>query len=170
MRDDASYATRLDLAAALARGVGVELGVAEGAFSEALLSGVPGLDRLYSIDRWSDPWHDDEEMLRARRRLARFGERSRVLRATFEEAARQFPDGAFDFIYVDGYAHTGQDGGATLRDWWPKLRAGGVFAGHDYCAAYPQTIAAVDAFARDRGLVINVTGEADYPSWWTVKL
>jgi len=40
----------------------------------------------------------------------------------------------------------GNEGGATLDDWWPKVRAGGNFAGHDYSAAWPPNVEAVDAF------------------------
>jgi hypothetical protein len=78
-------------------------------------------------------------------------------------------------IYIDGYAHTGQEGGQTLRDWWPKLAPGGVFAGHDYdLAAYPQTVCAVNDFILEmdrRGirLHLQVIDEKPHPSWWIVK-
>tara|TARA_Y100000389_G_C17052243_1_gene313332 strand:+ start:118 stop:318 length:201 start_codon:yes stop_codon:yes gene_type:complete len=43
-----------------------------------------------------------------------------------------FPDDFFDFIYVDGYAHTGEENGKTFFDWWPKLKQNGIFSGDDY--------------------------------------
>lgn len=159
-------ATREELAA-LASGVGVELGVAAGDYSVLLLQRGK-LDLLYSIDRWSDH-HDDREMQRARKRLAHFGERSRVIHANFSDAVGQFEDGTFDFLYIDGYAHTGQENGETLRQWWPKLKAGGIFAGHDYCRQYPLTVRAVDDFAREHGLSVHVTSEHEFPSWMAVK-
>ncbi len=165
--------TREDLADMIPDGgVAIELGVAKGDYSVALLERNPGIRILYSIDRWSDH-HDDAEYRSAFRRLSAFGERSMVLRLTFEQAVHEFSDGVFDFIYVDGYAHTGQEGGRTLDDWWPKLKVGGIFAGHDYSARWPLTVKAVDAFVRERGLNLNVTDEVErgkiYRSWWVRK-
>ena len=54
--------------------------------------------------------------------------------------------GYFDFIYIDAYAGSGQDNGKILNDWWPKLKSGGIFAGHDYDVKWPATIQAVDQF------------------------
>lgn len=45
--------------------------------------------------------------------------------------ATRFPSNYFDFIYVDArhdYKGVLQD----IRQWWPKLRNGGIMAGHDY--------------------------------------
>lgn len=158
----------------MAEGVGVELGVAGGAFSDVLLT-VGKLSRLYSVDRWSDH-HDEAEMERAKLLLAKHGARSCVIRCTFAEATECFGPSSLDFIYLDGYAHTGQDGGKTLEDWYPKLRSGGIFAGHDYSQRFPLTIKAVDEFAARVGAIVNVTdgnpsgGAFDSdPSWWWRK-
>lgn len=159
--------SRKDLAAALARGVAVELGVASGAFSQVILQ-QSAVARLYSIDRWSDH-HDPGEYLRACERLATFGRRSIVLRLSFAEALPLFQDAFFDFIYIDGYAHLGQENGRTLHDWWPKLKPGGIYAGHDYHPGFPKTIQEVDAFSSACGLAIHLTQEPKFPSWWLCK-
>ena len=65
-------------------GVGIELGVAAGYFSDALLR-CSRLKRLFSIDAWADH-HDSEEYLLAVRRLAKHGNRSVVLRMFFNDA------------------------------------------------------------------------------------
>lgn len=153
-------------------GTAIELGVAAGLFSDQLLSGGPGFT-LVSVDRWSDH-HDDAEYRMALRLLSRHGERSRVFRRTFDEALELFVDGRFDFVYIDGYAHTGQEGGKTLRDWWPKLKPGGIFAGHDYSHQYPDTVKAVDEFMEsigrgEPGNMFEQTLGDELPSWWFVK-
>lgn len=150
-------------------GEGVELGVAGGLYSAAILRN-PAVSRLWSIDRWSDH-HGLSEYLRAAYLLAIAGNgRCVPLRMTFEEAAPLIRPASLDFIYIDGYAHTGQDGGKTLEQWWPKLKPGGIFSGHDYAPKWRRTIEVVDAFARDRGFRVNVTGGGDeFPSWWVVK-
>lgn len=168
---------RSDLATLVPRGgVGIELGVATGLFSSALLQSGAQIGCLYSIDRWSDH-HNVSEYFHACQLLRVYGERSVVLRAAFEEALPLFSDASVDFIYIDAYAHTGQEGGRILDQWWPKLKEGAVFAGHDYDPAWPATIEAVDAFAaaHQTGIAI-IPGDAQadrkterYASWWCRK-
>merc|ERR1712061_735008 len=45
--------------------------------------------------------------------------------------AQQFLDGSLDFVYLDA-RHDRQGVLEDLSAYWPKLRAGGVIAGHDY--------------------------------------
>jgi len=160
--------TRADLALFVPPGgTIIELGVAAGKFAELLCDRNPAM-RYIGIDRWSDH-HDQCEMINAQYRLAKF-DRVLLHRMTFTDALPHFDNASADLIYIDGYAHTGQEGGQTLRDWWPKLRPGGIFAGHDYDPEhYPQTVAAVDDFVREHGLAMNIIDEKPHPSWWLVK-
>lgn len=151
-------------------GIGLELGVASGYFSELILKN-DSVHRLYSIDRWSDH-HDDFEYILCNCRLSPFGTRSVVMRMDFSDAINHFPDNFFDFIYIDAYAHEGQQGGKLLDDWWPKLKQGGIFSGHDYDGKWPLTVEAVDRFASDVGRPIEVcpgvktqNKEDSYASW-----
>lgn len=189
--------TRKELAQHLFYGTGVELGVAGGTFSSVILQLHPPrpnycerpLGRkfselapdelrsmhimqgncLTSIDRWTEPHHDIKQYATALALLSIYGERSRVIRSSFTEALVLFPEGSLDFVYIDGYAHTGQEGGQTLREWWPKLKPGGIFSGHDYSPQFQPTIDAVDAFVREHDLRLNLTTEDALPSWWVVK-
>ena len=160
--------------------LGAEIGVAFGENAEQILS-TSNIQALILVDPWQyvhgeDPtgyadaikdWQGCHDY--CANKLRRFGDRARMIRATSEEAAKAIPDGALDFIYIDGYAHTGQDGGRTLADWWPKLKPGGMFAGHDYHPRYQPTIDVVDAFMASRGLQFGLTEEDELPSWWTIK-
>ncbi len=148
--------------------IAVELGVARGEFSDALLLRGPETMHLTSVDRWSDH-HDAAEEQFARGLLAQHGKRSAVLKATFDEALMMFPNNHFDFIYIDGYAHTGQENGQTLWRWWTKLKCGGIFAGHDYHPQWPETVAQVDRFIANMGHHMFTTPDDEFPSWWTVK-
>lgn len=154
------------LAAMRAR-VGIELGVARGGFSRTLNAG-HRFERFFCVDKWNDH-HGVKEKWECERRLAPFFPRIEIIRSSFAGALHRFVDGYFDFIYIDGYAHTGQDDGRTLQNWFPKLRAGGLFAGHDYCPEFPLTIAAVDALAKAAERTVQVTGEKSFPSWYFFK-
>ncbi|BCJ90372.1 hypothetical protein IZ6_11070 [Terrihabitans soli] len=172
-----SFERRIDIAKLIRPGwVGIELGVARGEFSEALLANAP-LKKLWSVDMWAgDRGHDLWEYLGARLRLLKFGGRSIVLKLRFDEALPRFPDNFFDFIYVDGYAHTGEDEGRTLRDWWPKLKAGGLFAGDDYSPRWPKVMQEVDVFAAEHDLSLmliepqsRANSMSKSPSWLAFK-
>lgn len=170
------FAGRIELTRLLASdGLGVEIGVAGGLFSDAILR-YSELKRLYSIDAWADH-HDDDEYLTCVRRLRKFGTRSVVMRMLFDDALMHFPDDSMDFVYIDAYAHTGQQDGKLLDDWWPKLKKGGLFSGHDYDDAWPLTVKAVDAFCARQGLKVAVVSpdfdqpfNEKYASWYVWKL
>ncbi|MCH7903464.1 MAG: class I SAM-dependent methyltransferase [Armatimonadetes bacterium] len=147
----------------------VELGVDRGTYSRLLLEkGKP--DMLWSIDRWGgDRGHDTARYVSAVKLLQPYASNNTVVRASFSEAVNLFQSESLDFIYVDGYAHTGQESGNTLSEWWPKVKPGGVMAGHDYHERWPENLAAVDRFAAEHGLSIHVTKEKEWPSWIIVK-
>jgi hypothetical protein len=155
--------------ASLFNGNAVELGVASGSFSKMILEN-GSCSRLWSIDRWSDH-HDISEYIKASNMLAGINPGvSLTMRMTFEEALPHFGDESLDAIYIDGYAHAGQEDGATLAGWWPKLKRGGLFAGHDYHPQWPKTIEAVDRFAAENGFEFKLTVESNgFPSWYGRK-
>ena len=162
------FATRADLALSVPPGgTMIELGVARGDFAVQLMDENP-MAVYIGIDRYSDH-HGEEEFRIAKGRIEAYGRRGVLVRATFQEAVEMFTDGINALVYLDGYAHTGQEGGRTLRDWWPKVRPGGIFAGHDYHPRYQATVDAVDAFGAEHGLALNIIEETPFPSWWVRK-
>ena len=44
----------------------------------------------------------------------------------------KFENGFFDFIYIDAL-HTYKSTKEDITNWYPKLKKGGIIAGHDYC-------------------------------------
>lgn len=58
-------------------------------------------------------------------------ERYELLKMKSDDAVSKFEDNSLDFVFIDGlheYEQTSRD----CRNYWPKLKIGGVFAGHDY--------------------------------------
>jgi hypothetical protein len=157
-------------------GVGIELGVAEADLSSELLSrGV--LKKLYGVDQYrGDRGHDAGQYARALDKTARFGSAYALMKMTFDEALNEFPDEFFDFVYIDGYAHTGQEGGHTIRTWYNKVRSGGVISGDDFSSHFPLVVKEVQAFADDEGLALSIlpfkrrtNWASHHPSWLCVK-
>lgn len=160
--------TRADLALFVPdNGLMIELGVAAGDFAVELIKANTRA-RYIGIDRWSDH-HDDQEMIYASQRINQARHDAAIIHSAFSDALRHISDHCADLIYIDGYAHTGQESGQTLDDWYPKLKHGGIFAGHDYCGKYQPTIDAVDSFVAKHGLTLNIVNDGDHPSWWVIK-
>ena len=68
--------------------------------------------RCYGIDLYEDH-HDTKEYVSALS-LVGIEENYSLLRMSFDDAIGLFEDNLFDFIYFDGYAHTGEEGGKTF--------------------------------------------------------
>ena len=154
-------------------GTGLELGVAGGKYSRAMCD-KSYLSKIYGIDRYTDH-HDEAEMLSMLNLLEdqiAIG-RYTFLRGSFESHLNSFNDETFDFIYIDGYACTGQDNGKTLDDWFCKLKPGGIFAGHDYHKKWRKTVNVVNAFANKNNLKLRILEDLekdyDFPSWYMFK-
>lgn len=144
----------------------VELGVAQGELSEALL-GTGLVGHLYSIDAWAgDRRHDYNEYAKTCQRLAPYSDHNTIMRMTFDEALDHFEDNSIDLVYVDGYAHTGQNNGKTIRDWYAKVKPGGIISGDDYNRRWQPTIDAVNKFISDYDLQLHILKCADPSSKW----
>ena len=157
--------------------IGLEVGVDTGQLSERFIK-LDHFSSFHSVDKWDDPAHSQRQYWAVTEKLMKYPE-SRVWRMTAQKFAELVPDDMFGFIYIDCYAHTGQNDGEVLDVLWPKLKPGGIFAGDDYDAkAFKLTVAAVDRFAASVSLGITVEngfiGENTismdgHPTWWIRK-
>lgn len=151
----------------------IELGVCKGEFAVEIIN--RGVAAYVGIDAWrGDRGHDRQQYLNALSTIQKAGQaqgvKTQVVRKSFEDAVRDFPADSADVVYIDGYAHTGQENGKTLRQWWRVVKPGGKLAGHDYCERWPKTVAQVDAFAASLNLPVRVAGVEDrFASWYIVK-
>jgi hypothetical protein len=153
--------------------IGVELGVAKGIFSSRMVdSGY--FSSFIGIDMYGDTYHDVGEYKEALGRIGLFSN-YKLLRMTFDEAYDLFEDESLDFIYIDGYAHNGEEGGQTIFNWSKKVKIGGVISGDDYHDDWPLVKEAVNEFVKSSGFILNLTSKIEdnpycnYPSWGVVK-
>mmetsp|Transcript_13458 Transcript_13458/g.54393 ORF Transcript_13458/g.54393 Transcript_13458/m.54393 type:complete len:249 (-) Transcript_13458:1704-2450(-) len=126
--------------------IGAELGVKEGFFARDTLKSWPGATEYVLVDVWATLGNyadvanmGDREVHyeSAIRETAPWKEKVRVCRNFTTVCVRNYPDNYFDYIYVDA-RHDRKGAALDLEEWWPKLKVGGIFAGHDYVAHGPQ--------------------------------
>jgi len=152
--------------------IGIELGVAGGVFSKRMVESGK-FKMFYGVDIYSDH-HDTREYLSALRHVG-IEANYKLLRMSFDDALSLFADDYFDFIYFDGYAHTGEEGGKSFIDWYRKVKTGGVIAGDDYHDDWPLVKWAVNTFVKALDAELSVTGLTEttnlshYPSWFFTK-
>lgn len=154
-------------------GTAVEVGVAEGNYSKVFLNLWPG--KYVMVDRWchiegyddvmNGPDSEHEERFRqAAAVAAQHAGRVQMLREDSLTAARKFHDRSLDFVYIDGdhsYAGCRRD----ILAWAPKVKVGGVLAGHDYYNLPPFEVR--KAVAVTCGGPCGITHEP-CPSWWVI--
>jgi hypothetical protein len=84
-----------------------------------------------------DQGKQDANYMHTRYILGAFAHKTEFCRNYTTSCVPNYPDGYFDFIYVDAL-HDFKGVYRDLTQWWPKLRAGGIFAGHDYVGTLGQ--------------------------------
>jgi len=122
---------------------GAEIGVQRGQFSAHVLTDWTSCEYFLLVDPWEQQdesytdsaninnLEQDTNYRETIRRMAFFGSVVDIQRTTSKEASLHVPDESLDFVYVDArhdYCSVKED----LELWWPKVRAGGFIAGHDF--------------------------------------
>jgi hypothetical protein len=82
------------------------------------------------------------EIVRKHADLSGLGHLVNLVRSRGQDLAKSYPDEGLDFVFIDS-AHTYEDTRSMLEAYLPKLRRGGVLAGHDHHTQYPGVIQAV---------------------------
>ena len=160
-------------------GHGAEIGVQQGRFAQEILRGWLG-EKLYLIDCWRqmpgyqdianvDPNQQLNHLAHTFMNVYEFGARATIIREFSLEAVKLFANASLDFVYLDS-DHSYEGVSADLQAWYPKIRPGGIFAGHDFldgvnsCGVFG-VASAVTEFAATIGRQIETTEEEDFPSW-----
>ena len=116
-----------------------EIGVRKGSNLFRLLRAKPEL--MVAVDIWKDDGdigHNDIGFAQVEldRQYASILDATKkypalqVLRMYSHEAAALFADGLFDYVYLDA-DHTYKAVKQDIAAWYPKVRSGGLLAGHD---------------------------------------
>lgn len=132
---------RIDLNKLLPKNpITAELGVAEGFFSTDILGRwSPKLH--YAVDNWgpiglfgdgafNQEWHNKNYQA-AVMRMNPFKDRLKILRGPTWHMSQHVPDNTLDLLYIDA-DHSYEGVKRDLEAWYPKVKPGGVIAGHDF--------------------------------------
>lgn len=117
-------------------GVGLEVGCHAGESTEMFAK---HFHTFHAVDPWS---HMGRVERAFDHRLAPYPHVQKW-KMTSREAAAHFDDASLDFVYLDAdhnYEFVRED----ILLWMPKIRKGGLLAGHDYCAQEHDVMKAVD--------------------------
>lgn len=155
-------------------GTGAEIGVQYGHFSLKITEFYTG--KLLCIDIWQG-----ESVYREAKTRLSDASKFQLYRGKSLEIAPLIPDNSLDFIYIDADHHYNAVK-ADLAAWVPKVRPGGIIAGHDYTVYDDiEVIPAVDDWCTETGYKIQVTNSKEdygypkgepghpFPTWWTIK-
>jgi hypothetical protein len=120
--------------------VGLEVGACRGENGSKFLEECPNIVHLDLIDPYT-AYSDvngtssqetlDKSKEISHKNLAAFGDRARIHVTTSQEFAKQISEKTYDYIFIDGnhsYPFVKDD----LFAFYPKMKSGGIFAGHDY--------------------------------------
>lgn len=160
-------------------GTGAEIGCAEGRFSSAILTAWKG-QRLYMVDPWENlsleeypQSHDQVDFgawYQSCLAISQRDPRATLIRKRSVQAAKDIANWSLDFVYIDA-AHDYRNVLQDMDAWFPKVKPGGLFCGHDFDDSLPpeshnEVVRAVIRWMRERGLCYTITR---CTSWWTVK-
>lgn len=121
----------------------VEVGVCRGALCRSLLKNCGDvIEEYWAIDPWvhmgaghgkSSRYTDERWETLYLRNCGRMLKHPQlhIIRSRSEDAVSVFDDGYFNLVYLDAN-HNYEGISLDIKLWMPKVRKGGIFAGHDY--------------------------------------
>jgi len=144
-----------------------EIGVAEGNFSKDILN--MGFERLYMVDNWAtiegvkgdgnfeQEWHD-KNFARAKEQTEPFFDKVVILRGLSAKMSEAVPDESLGLVYLDA-GHDYSSVWFDLKHWYPKLKKGGIMAGHDFVNPAYGVADAVADFVKSRNIEVHLIAE-----------
>lgn len=159
--------------------IGAEIGIERAVYSRCLLEQNPDLF-LYMIDPWMNyaGYRDhvsrekfEEMYVESVQQVKPFSHQ--IIRQTSVQASTLITNGSLDFVYIDGnhdFLNVTQD----LHYWTPKVKTGGVIAGHDFTRRKGNYINhvkdVIQAWTYSHGIKPWFVCKGDKsPSWFWIK-
>jgi hypothetical protein len=160
-------------------GAAAEIGCAYGGFAREVLARWKG-KAYHMVDPWAaqskEVYRENTEGVNYDGyfsdclKLAQQDPRVNLIRALSVDGANRIADNSLDLAYIDGN-HAYDAVRPDIETWYPKVRPGGLIAGHDYgndtnWPHFCEVKRAVDEFMASREMTFVFT---KCGSWWAIK-
>jgi len=154
--------------------VGVEIGVCLGVTTDALLSRIPNIKKIYAVDNYpafvdwngGDINEERQELMKqyAKDLLTPFGDRVEFCYESSVEFVNRFTEEeCLDFVFIDG-DHSEEASYRDFINFYPLVKKGGIFAGHDI--VLPEVKRSLEKFLGENfSKVVTVSNNA----WYIIK-
>jgi len=76
------------------------------------------------------------------------------MRLRSDQAASHFKDESLDFVFIDAN-HEYEEVKKDIELWYPKVKKGGIFAGHDYSDTWQGVVQAVNEWSQKNNIQIS---------------
>lgn len=154
-------------------GIGAEVGCLRGEFSRFLSKHYKG--KILCIDNFvGEVGVPYDPLVEEKCRENIKGTRCILIKDSSVNGSNRVPNESLDWVYIDA-GHSYEEVRADLEAWFPKVRKGGVFSGHDYVHYVSGDFAfgvieAVDEFCEKHGYKIKELLDAKkFASWYFIK-
>jgi predicted O-methyltransferase YrrM len=156
--------------------IGAEIGVAYGYNARSMLQEL-SIKKLYLIDPYTkygkskdvqrEKGPGESTLKGAMELLEPWEDKLFWLYDTSANAVVKIPDDSLDFVYIDGHhQHIYVKNDIIL--YWPKIKIGGLMAGHDYTRYRPGVVKAVNEMF-EKFDVVGCTRYVKARDWWVWK-
>lgn len=155
--------------------IGAEIGVASGIHASCFLLELD-IDMVYLIDPYIT-YKDEYETVKLERaremesnayiKLAKYKHKIRWIKKKSVDAAKFIASNSLNFVYIDAN-HTYKSVAEDILSYYPKVKKGGLFSGHDY--DYESVKRAVDEFINNQNLKLYTERiRCRKYDWWAWK-
>lgn len=145
----------------------VEVGVLEGSSLSHLILRI--IESGKDISVIAVDWFYDQ----SGKSLDKFNSNMSLVRDKFDliisssvDASQRFEDKSLDFVFIDA-SHDYESVKADILAWIPKVKMGGIIAGHDYIETYPGVIMAVNEIFGER---VNLEYSKNGEACWLIEI
>lgn len=118
-----------------------EIGVWKGWFLNGIFCNCPEITEYWGIDSWNVKNVPGDPLPIATQKewtaiylkvcnVLKYYYQLKIIKADSIEAAKIFPEGYFDFVFIDG-DHSYESVRDDVKAWTPLIRKGGMITGHD---------------------------------------
>lgn len=153
--------------------VGCELGVSYGFNLVHFLENLPNISKVYAIDPYM-PYDDGpggyitQEVIDTVKRLVQinveeYKEKVKFIFLPADDAHQDIQNESLDYIFIDG-DHSFDAVRKDMKHYFSKVRAGGIFAGHDI--NLPEVQKAVEQFRKENNISAELKTCANCVWYW----